>query len=114
MALCIRCRALTTYNYIFVLFIFSILIYCYLQSATNSKEADFNTRNINLLLEELDGDEYSEAVCMDGSPAVFYHNILDGLSGKEVIIYLHGGGRCFSTVQCRERSDLILLICLCA
>ena len=57
-----------------------------------------------MILERLSVVEHPRAICIDSSPAAFYHNIVDGLQEKDVIIYLAGGGHCFSSKQCQQRS----------
>ena len=56
-----------------------------------------------MILERLSVVEHPRAICIDSSPAAFYHNIGDGLQEKNVIIYLAGGGHCFSSKQCQQR-----------
>ena len=57
-----------------------------------------------MILERMSVVEHPRAICIDSSPAAFYHNIVDGLQEKDVIIYLAGGGHCFSSKQCQQRS----------
>ena len=61
-------------------------------------------KNPRMILERLSVLEHPRAICIDSSPAAFYHNIVDGLQEKDVIIYLAGGGHCFSSKQCQQRS----------
>ena len=57
-----------------------------------------------MVLEVLDLYDHPEALCVDGSPVVFYHDIVGGLAQKSVIIFIEGGGRCHSFEQCKKRS----------
>ena len=59
----------------------------------------------DMILHKLDLDVYPEALCMDGSPAAFYHDSHQFTRGDNVIIYLPGGGYCINLEECRERYD---------
>ena len=93
-------------GHVFTSFILTVITISTYKLLTRAPPLHVDT--LDLVLQKLDPHEYPEALCMDGSPVAFYHNIVDGLENKDVIIYLPGGGRCFSTDQCYERLDYSL------
>jgi len=46
-----------------------------------------------------------QAVCNDGSPAIYYVREGSGEAGKNWVIFLTGGGFCFSVNSCNERKN---------
>ena len=57
-----------------------------------------------LQLVKLPREDYPEAVCMDGSPAAYYHDIHQhNLLDQNAIIFLPGGNRCYTLSDCHRR-----------
>ena len=72
------------------------LLYLILLSLSPSLSA------IKLELQNLHED-YPEAVCNDGSPAVYYKQGATTATLDKMLVFLEGGGACASKEECLER-----------
>ena len=82
----------------------ALFSFSYISYSIMTDLAPHLTPSKDMVLEVLNLDDHPEALCVDGSPVVFYHDIVGGLAQKPVIIYINGGGRCQSFEQCNKRS----------
>ncbi len=59
---------------------------------------------VDLTRYTIDIRRFPEAVCNDGTPAVFYYGPFSGTESRNKwIIFLQGGGSCFDGRSCAER-----------